>query len=140
MNKRPYLIENRLADVLALIQILGLYTFAHRSNGGIQRESQALPKSAKDWDQVALEHPEFFRVIKSKEESISLIARHSQPSDGGAGYSRLSLDLVTKLMETAIKIHDSQLNSSREWTFWLPVVGAFIGVIIAKLIPFGTGN
>lgn len=135
MREMAYLKKGRLADVLALIQILGLYTFAHRSDNGLVRESQAQPRSAKRWEQVAREHPEFFRVIKNKEESISLISRHSQAKDGGEGYSKLSLELVTKLMETAIKMHDSQLNSSRWWTFWLPVVGAFIGALAARFIP-----
>ena|SRR3989338_10355459 len=40
---------------------------------------------------------------------------------------------TAKLMETAIKIHDSQLSSSRWWTFWMPVIGAFMGVLLAKI-------
>lgn len=129
MKELPYTKKYRLADVLALIQVLAMYEYAHRTQDGIQKEFQGDPKSAKNWIQVAKEHPEFFRVREGKGTEISLIARHAKES-----YSELSADYTAKLMETAISIHDSQLESGRSWTFWMPVIGAFVGVLLAKFI------
>ena len=129
--KNPYLKENRLADVLALIQILAMYEYAHRSDDGIRNSSKAEPVSANGWHEIAKEHPEFFRYVENKDHSISLIARHAQKD---TNYPPLSTELTTKLMETAIKIHDSQLTASRWWIFWMPVLGAFLGALLAKFI------
>lgn len=129
MKKFSYTKKYRLADVLALIQVLAMYEYAHRTHDGIQKEFQGDPRSAGSWIQIAKEHQEFFRVREGKGTEISLIARHAKE-----GYPELTSEYTAKLMETAIKIHDSQLNSSRSWTFWMPVIGAFIGVLFAKFL------
>jgi hypothetical protein len=127
MKELPYTKRNRLADVLALIQVLALYKHAFRTQGGIKEEFQGEPISAESWISVAKEHQEFFRVREGKGTEISLIARYAQEN-----HAELTPEYTAKLMETAIKIHDSQLNSSRWWTFWMPVIGAFMGVLLAK--------
>ncbi len=127
MQKFPYKKKYRLADVLALIQVLAMYKETYRTEEGVREEFQEGPQSAKSWIQVAKEHQEFFRVRKEKGTEISLIARHAKKDHAG-----LDPEHASRLMETAIKIHDSQLNSSRSWTFWMPVVGAFLGALLAK--------
>ena len=129
MKDLPYTKKYRLADVLALIQVLAMYEYAHRTQDGIQKEFQGNPRSAKSWIDVAKEHPEFFRVREGKGIEISLIARHAKE-----GYPELSTEYTAKLMETAIKIHDSQLVSSRWWTFWMPVIGVVIGAFMGALL------
>src|SRR4030042_4014883 len=121
MKELPYMKKNRLADVLALIQVLALYKHAFRTQSGITEEFQGEPISAESWLHVAREHQEFFRVREGKGVEISLIARYAQEN-----HAPLDPGYTAKLMETAIKIHDSQLNSSRWWTFWMPVIGAFL--------------
>ena len=127
MGELPYTKKYRLADVLALIQVLAMYEHAHRTQDGIQKEFRGNPRSAESWIHVAKEHQEFFRVREGKGAEISLIARHAKE-----GYPELPPEYTARLMETAIKIHDSQLNSSRWWIFWMPVLGAFMGVLLAK--------
>lgn len=127
MKELPYTKKYRLADVLALIQVLAMYKHAHRTQDGIREEFQGNPSSAKSWIDIAKEHQEFFRVREGKGIEISLIARHAKE-----GYPELSSEYTARLLETAIKIHDSQLNSSRWWIFWMPVIGAFIGAVLAK--------
>lgn len=127
MKELPYTKKYRLADVLALIQVLAMYKYAHRTQDGIEKEFQGSPLSAKSWIHIAKEHQEFFRIREGKGTEISLIARHAQED-----YPELTPEYTAKLMETAIKIHDSQLNSSRWWTFWMPVIGAFMGALLAK--------
>jgi len=128
MRELPYTKKNRLADVLALIQVLAMYKQAFRTEEGIKKEFQRDPVSAESWVKIAEEHREFFRVRRGKGVEISLIVRYAQEN-----HAELKPELTATLMETAIKIHDSQLNLSRGWTFWLPVVGAFIGSVLAIL-------
>ncbi|MDD5236302.1 MAG: hypothetical protein PHU91_01325 [Candidatus Omnitrophica bacterium] len=126
MKELPYTKKNRLADVMALIQVLAMYKEAHRTEEAIRNEFQRSPLSAETWIKIAEEHREFFRLREGKGKEISLIARHAQED-----YNTLDSDYTTRLMETAIKLHDSQLESSRWWTFWLPVIGAFLGALLA---------
>lgn len=107
IRKNVYLIEGRLADVLALIQVLGLDKRGHRGEQGLQEELYGVPKSALSWGQIAREHSEFFRSDDTKEHGISLIARHvTEPNQNGI--RELSLDLIKKLIEIAIDLHDRQ--------------------------------
>jgi hypothetical protein len=50
---KKYSDPNRLADVMALIQVLALDEHAHRSEDGLQKELQGLPRSVKTWKEVA---------------------------------------------------------------------------------------
>lgn len=134
MKNRFYLKHNsRLADVLAMIQILAFYEAVAPTEKGMIDKAKGPPRSAKKWEDVAEQHPEFFRLSPgTKEKSISLIARHAQTTLEN-GNKTLELDFIEKLMETAIRLHDSQLNSSRWWTFCIPLIGSFIGVLVAQL-------
>jgi hypothetical protein len=44
------------------------------------------------------------------------------------------LSCTAKLIETAIKLYDSQLSHSRWWTFLMPLAGSFVGAIAAIFI------
>lgn len=122
----PYLKPNRLGDILWLIQILALHANAQRTVETLQ--SLKVPLSAKRWDEVGDEHPEFFHVSRGMGIEVSLIARRYQENT-----PQLSPEHTAKLIETAIKIYDSQLIHSRWWTFYIPLIGAFLGAVLAKL-------
>src|SRR6266513_1177712 len=77
-----YVTAGRLADVLALIQVLALDEYAHRSEDGLASELQGPARSAQSWRAVAERHPEFFRVGPTSENRISLIARHVSARTG----------------------------------------------------------
>lgn len=123
----PYTKPNRLGDVLWLIQILALHNTAQRTVETL--ENMKVPLSASSWDKIGDEHPELFHVSRGIGTEISLIARRYQE-----GTPQLFPDHTAKLIETAIKIYDSQLIHSRWWTFLMPVAGAFIGAMAAILI------
>ena len=131
-SKRPYLIENRLSDVLALIQVLALDKHTHRTEDGLQDELQGNPKSAENWTVLAQGHPEFFRVAVDKQNKISLVARHVIEADE-QGASELSPDLIKKLIEVAIELHDRQKERSDSWKVWLPIIAVVI-VGLANII------
>lgn len=58
-SKSPYLKDRRLADIIAAIQALSVYPWA-----GSKKWDEKLgePLSAKNWESLFLEHPEFFRL------------------------------------------------------------------------------
>ena len=132
-SKRPYLQPGRLADVIALIQVLGFDEHAHRSESGLREELQNEPASADTWTKVASEHPEFFRVRPSGDHVVSLLARHVTPR-GDSGRAPLPPDHVKELVNVALSIHDRELDQSRNWRVWLPLGGVTVGALIAWLL------
>src|SRR5215472_1052338 len=135
VEDRQYLKVGRLADVLALLQVLALDPYSHRSEDGLQSELQGPPKSEIDWTSVAKEHPEFFRV-KVKQEggsSISLIARHVLPKTE-QGTRELSPEFVGQLITSAVDLHDRQLKRNERWTYLVPIWVA----LLAGIFTLGT--
>lgn len=122
-NSLPYADSNRLADVMALIQVLALDKHAHRSDDGLQEELQGNPKSANNWSEIAEQHPEFFRVRETGTHRVSLVARHVLPKNDG-GTRELPSDFVGKLLQAAIEIHDRQLDRAQYWRSYVPIVVA----------------
>lgn len=138
-NKMPYLKENRLSDVLTLIQVLGLDKRGHRGEVGLQEELQGIPKSSLTWTQVVIEHPEFFRADQTKEHGVSLIARHvTEPNLNGV--RELSLDLIKKLIEIAIELHDRQKERADRWKTWLPIIAVLVAGLINIIVTVSTNT
>jgi hypothetical protein len=127
MKNRLYTKIGRLADVLALIQVLALDDRTHRSEEGLNRELQLPPRSAKSWLDVAAQHPEFFRVAREKPCPLSLVARHVLPEDAQEERRILPADFTQALLETAIKLHDREVETSEKWRVWIPLLTALIG-------------
>ena len=124
----PYTKPNRLGEVLWLIQTLALEDKGQRVVETLQKKKA--PVSGDGWEKIAEEHPELFHISKGSGTELSLIARRYQ--DGGT--PQLPPEHTAKLIETAIKIYDSQLNHSRWWIYLMPVVGAFVGAMAAIFI------
>lgn len=134
-SKKPYLKTNRLSDILALIQVLALDKHGHRSESGLQIELQGVPKSSDTWTNLAKEHPEFFRVDFSKEHKLALVARHVTEINE-QGVRELTPDLIKKLIEIAIELHDRQQEKSGWWKVWLPLLVAIITVISSFFVQY----
>lgn len=135
-EKKTYLKPNRLADVIALIQVLAFHKFYRRTVDGLNSELQGTPKSARSWDELAINHPEFFRVINCKDDNeeketpkISLISRHVKFSNDNIQSETLSPDLVKKFIETAIELHDIQKERARRIFIWSPLIVAAISIL-----------
>jgi hypothetical protein len=129
-GKSEYLLPGRLANVLALIQVLAMDEHAHRSEDGLKSELQGLPRSAGTWPEVAQKHPEFFRVKPDGEHRVSLIARHVTPRDE-SGRHPLPADYTSKLLELAVELHDREVRRSQSWHVWLPLLGVVVGGLLA---------
>lgn len=61
MFKTPYTQPQRLADVMALIQVLALHGYRHRSDKGLTEDLQGPPMSATNWKEIAKQPDESCR-------------------------------------------------------------------------------
>lgn len=132
-----YLTPGRLEDVTALIQVLGLDQYTHRTESVLTDELSGPPQSASTWGEIAKEHCEFFRVYDSGKEnvSISLIARHLSKAKGDG--EKLGAGFVYGLVESAIRMHDGQVRRDNLLNFskWVFVFGAL--TILCQLASAG---
>lgn len=129
-----YLQAGRLADVLALIQVLAYDRDTSRSEDGIKDELQRLPTTAASWLSLAAEHAEFFRVRSSEDRTprVALIARYVKnyetQDDGDEKRPALEPDVVNRLLETAIRLHDKQVLHDQRWTTYIPLASVLLAV------------
>ena len=128
-TKRPYTKLGRLQEVLALIQVLSLDEYTHRSEQGMNTELQGGPSSSDSWTDLAREHPEFFRV-RSDDKNIALVARHVMPKDAAGHKRELPSEIMQKLFQTAIDLHDRQIAAAEWWKSFMPLWAALIGGIL----------
>jgi len=117
---------NRLADVMALIQVLALDEHSHRSEEGLDSELQGPPRSTKSWTELAKQHPEFFRVKDSGTHRVSLLARHVIPSDEETEKRKFSIEFTGKLLEAAISLYDREITRKERWTNLIPIAVAIL--------------
>jgi hypothetical protein len=138
-TEREYAQPARLADVMALIQVLALDPATHRTEYWLERELQGKPRShgADSWASLAEAHPEFFRVDRESEYPISLIARHVQEDIGGGKRPPLPPDFVGNLLRSAVEIHDRQVRRNERWTYlvpiWVALIAGGFGLVVALL-------
>jgi len=132
-----YAEPRRLADVMALIQVLALGKRPYRTEAGLLQSLQSPPRSAGKWTEVADDHPEFFRVQHRRDDArVSLVLRHVLPGDNDE-FAELGPRYLDSLLRTAVEMHDRQVRRSQRWTYLVPVwvamiVGSF-GLIAAVL-------
>jgi len=138
MGQLPYTKVARLADVLALIQVLALDPYTRRKETGIERELQGFPLSATDWFEIAKEHREFFRVSPGDAAGLSLVARYVLPHPEGAERPPLSPDFTSTLLQTAITLHDRQVSAAERWKTYMPLWAAIIGGLFGTLSTLAT--
>ena len=160
LENSPYLSHpRRLSDVIAAIQVLGVYPYASR---GVEKWLSTVgrpPLSSETWLQVFDEHPEFFRVKPGKDGSFaSLVWRRAQPKTFAPELGRhltheelektdddtsevlsttnepLSPSQVTALVEVAIKLHTVALSQKQDRRWWLAPLAALAGVILGALL------
>lgn len=131
-----YAQPERLADVMALIQVLALDPRTHRTEKGLTDELQGPPRSGDTWTFVAQAHPEFFRVNPSADHGVSLIARHVRPKMQDGRREPLTADFVGNLLRSAVEIHDRQVRRSERWTYLVPIWVAVITGVFGLLFVF----
>jgi hypothetical protein len=108
---------------MALIQVLALHEYRYRSNQGLTIDMQGPPQSGSSWKEVAQQHPEFFRVNEDDKLGICLIARHVLPKDEN-DKRELPSGFISLLLQTAINLHDRQLDRAQHLRVYIPIVVA----------------
>jgi hypothetical protein len=134
MTNRPYTKSGRLADVLALIQVLAFDPHTHRSEAQVIDKEIGTPCSAKGWIALAEEHPEMFRVSDEDKHPLSLIARHVQPlipGDPDKKRQPLTPEFTQTLIRTAIDLHDRQAEEAKWWKQLTPLWAALLAGVLA---------
>ena len=130
MKQADYSDPDRLADVMALIQVLAQAAAGTiRSESGLTRELQGKPRSkgASTWVALAERHREFFRVKKDGDDvRVALISRYVLADDERGQRPQLSAEVTAKLLELAISLHDRQIARRDQWKSWLPIAVAII--------------
>lgn len=152
----PYL-ENdqRLADVIAAIQVMGTYKYYKLDLEGWSNRINGNPAQANTWKQVLEQHPEFFRLDPARERASLVWRRQHQKlynvdteekiarsefeqltDSDKKRISRtpLTSDELATLIQTAIDLHSRALDRKRDSRWWMPSVMALVGVILGALI------
>ena len=130
-----YLQDGRLADVLALIQVLAYDRSAYRTESGLDEELQRKPRTGGTWMGLAREHPEFFRVRNDPERQAraAILSRYvldrEKLPDGDHKHPPLPPEIANKLMEFAVELHDKQLE--RRTRFLSVVLPMCVAIIAA---------
>jgi hypothetical protein len=124
--------------VLSLIQVLALDEYTRRTKDGIEKELQSSPTSASDWFTLAQEHREFFRVNLKSRSPLSLVARYVLPHEEEEHRPPLPSDFVSTLLNTAINLHDRQVQAKEWWKPWISFAAGILAAIIGAAVPLIT--
>lgn len=146
---------NRLADVIAAIQVMGTYKYynlefsewAHRICG--DREQGGY------WKNIFEQHPEFFRLNKQRERASLVWRRNYQKlydvdaeekirkeeyrSLTKEQKKRISRNPLTNsdistLINTAIELHSREIDRKKDSRWWITGAIGLAGVIIGAVI------
>jgi len=136
MKKLPYTKNNRISDVIRLIQYLGLdkegkYYYPELNAA---KEALGFPASDKNnsWLSIAKQHGEFFVVTDSKAIALATRILKRERKEEVCSYEEIKM-----LTDIALHIYQIQLEHSRAWKFWLPAIVAFIiGLLSSGLLKF----
>ncbi len=146
----PYLLGTpRLADVIAGIQFLGGYKFYKISLTYWEDRIKFPPKSAKSWEELFRQHPEFFRVSEEERnvclmlrrartknfnvdtlETISKDERRVLSSEQKKRITRQPLNTndITALISTAVELHSRSIEHQQESRWYLPLIPSIVGL------------
>jgi hypothetical protein len=147
-NATPYLKPNRLNDVVAALQMMGLNNryrlppeeWAERISGDRLK--------ADYWSGIFGDHPEFFRKATENPGHYALVVRRALPRRYDPKQARtltyqefselpqpqkdtLSRPPVSEvqlklLLDTAINLHKNAIDAERDWRWWVTPVLAFV--------------
>ncbi len=166
--KSPYLThDQRLADILAAIQVMGSHLWDSRPIEHWKQNLGPMPQSAASWEELFSQHPEFFgtsefegvtshslRLRRAYERTIDVSSlrelsdtelKELRESDRyfKTKIARRALlpSQIEALMKTAIElqVRAGAMDDRRKW--WLPLAAAvlsFVGALIGSLFKHGS--
>lgn len=151
--KSPYLIDHRLADVLAAIQVMGSTVWDSRPIENWTPHLGDRPQSAQTWNALFDEHPEFFgtreweghplyflRLRRAYERTVDPVSLKEISNEkledlkakgeyANAKLARRSLapSQVEALMKTAIELQVRAAALADRARWWVPLAAAVLG-------------
>ena len=154
-TKSPYLSDpNRLADVIAAIQVMATYKFYKLEFKGWADRISGDESQARRWQTVFEDHPEFFRLDSARQRA-SLVWRRqhqkrydvdSEQSNSNVTYDGLTdsqrervsrnplgISEISTLIQTAIDLHSRALEYKRELRWWVPALTGLAGAVIGAV-------
>ena len=158
MSKSPYLKdEHRLADVIAAIQVLGIYKFYKLDFAGWADRITGSTSTAEHWRAVFEEHPEFFRLDSARQKASLVLRRQRQrlynvdeeavwpkdrynalPVDAEEKdrFSRLPLtpNEIEALIDVAISLHSRAMERARERRWLVALLVPFLGALLGSAV------
>jgi len=154
--KNPYTEnDNRLADVIAAIQVMAIYKFYKLDIAEWAKRIEGDQTKAKHWKTVFEQHPEFFRLGGEKkkaslvwrrnyqklynvdlEKKITREAYKNLTDQEKTRYSRVPLSDsdISTLINTAINLHSSEIDHKQDSRWWVAIVSGLVGIIVGSLI------
>ena len=148
-KKSPYFTDFRLADVVAALQVMGIYPWASRQ---VEDWSKKLGNqlSADSWATIFREHPEFFRLTDDGWASLRWRHGYDRTYDADTGTELtpsqiqalnedqrkqltrkpLTADQTEALMKTAVDFHTRALEHEREHRWLTPFLFAILAAVI----------
>ncbi len=156
MSRSPYLKNQRLADVIAAIQVMSTYKFYKLDFAGWSMRITGVESNADHWKTVFVEHPEFFR-LNSDKQKVSLVWRRSyqrnfhvdrqQPltreqlenlpddeRDFRLSRSPLTNNDTATLIATAVDLHSRAIASEQEKRWLLPSLVTILAVCLGAIL------
>ncbi len=147
--------QNRLADVIAAIQVMASFKNHIQTFGDWGTRICGDENASEYWENVFRQHPEFFRINIGKSEA-SLTWRHAYQKRYDvdleekvvlSDYQKLDAkkrsllkrnpltpsDIAT-LIQAAISLHSSEIDHKQDSRWWIPGVFALAGVVIGAVI------
>jgi hypothetical protein len=152
----PYLNDpNRLADVIAAIQVMSTYKFYKLTFDAWADRISADSSRGEYWQNIFEQHPEFFR-LDGQRQKASLVWRRQYPKrfqvDKEKVLSKDEFELLSEsekqrvsrvpltpgdiktLIDTAINLHSRALEELKDRRWWVPLLASAVGGLIGAII------
>jgi hypothetical protein len=153
----PYLkSEQRLGDVIAAIQAMGIYKFHLCEFKTWARHISGDENQDIHWKNVFQQHPEFFRLDPKRQKAGLVLRAHKLmryntddgelidigtyehlPDEDKKKISRepLTPDQIGTLIDVAIKMHTRACELARDKRWWFSPLLVFLGALLGATIP-----
>lgn len=126
-HENLYLREYRLQDILAALQFLAIYPDYDLTLEEFRKKIGSTPGSARDWDEIFLEHPEFFRKSE-RAADYSLVMRRAR-ARVDTEKPPLEPAELSMLIDTAIHLQKHALEMRREQRWKYPILVSLLGIV-----------
>ncbi len=160
-NNNPYTNNNnRLADVIAAIQVMGTYKFYKLDFAGWADRIEGNESNGGYWKTIFEQHPEFFRLDSGRNKASLVWRRNYQKlydvdkeekitrehyktlntkQKDRVSRNPLTNSDISTLVDTAINLHSGEINHKKDSRWWITGAIGLAGVIIGALIKAYTG-